>query len=107
MFAAYMDDAFIPSTMKQVIQYFYANTCLSCARYLVTTMPLLAALIQKIENASAKGIQMQKNKQSLRGPYFRITINYDINSGSITFMLCPYITDEVFIDPHTSGREIL
>jgi hypothetical protein len=94
--------------MKQGIQYFYANTCLSCARYLVTTMPpLLAALIQKTENASAKGIQMHKNKRSLRGPYFRITINYDINNGSITFMLCPYITNEVFIDPHTSGREIL
>jgi hypothetical protein len=30
-----------------------------------------------------------------------------MNSGSIAFMLCLYITDEVFIDPHTSGREIL
>jgi len=73
-------------------------------------VPQLEALIQKTNNLSDQARKKKLSnaeKQNLQEPYFRITINYDINSGSTTFMLCPYITNEVFIDLHTSGCEIL
>jgi hypothetical protein len=77
----------------------------SHAGYLAIVVPQLESLIQKTNNLS-----YQAHKETFIHkvePYFRITIDYDINSGSAAFMLCPYITNEVFIDLHTSGCEIL
>jgi hypothetical protein len=68
------------------------------------------ALIKKTNNLSYQARKKKltdAEKQSLNETYFRITINGDINSSSTAFMLCPYITNEVFVDLYTSGCEIL
>jgi hypothetical protein len=58
-------------------------------------------------SGSTKKIKMNQNKTNFTSTYFRITIDYDINSGSAIFMLCSYVTNEVFIDPNTGCRETL
>lgn len=72
--------------------------------------PKLMAPIQKKElSVKLRSAQKKKNKNEIKftRTYFRITINYDINSGSAAFMLCSYVTNEVFIDLHTGGCETL
>jgi hypothetical protein len=58
-------------------------------------------------SGSTKKTKMNKNKTKFTKTYFRITIDYHIHSSSATSMLCSYVTNEVFIDPHTGCRNTL